>query len=116
MYSRLALHSVWAACNLDVGSDYTDSERFTDSSEPDLKRGKNVQGLIEMPTQALRGILNLKRCVLMESERGCLWMCYSKEREVHQKQLVRANSPVISVALSSHCSPLHLGWFSANCR
>ncbi len=66
MYSRLSLSTlfVWAACNLDVrqtvGGDHTDSEEFRDASEHDLLRRKNTQGLIEIPTQALRGTLNMQ--------------------------------------------------------
>lgn len=55
---------MWAACNLDVrqtvGRDHTDGEGFRDASEHDLERGKSVQGLIEIPTQSLRGTLNMQ--------------------------------------------------------
>lgn len=43
-----------------VGGDHTDSEGFRDASEHDLLRGKKTQGLIEIPTQALRGTLNMQ--------------------------------------------------------
>ena len=35
-------------------------EVFRDVSEHDLERGKNTQGLIEIPAQALRGTLNMQ--------------------------------------------------------
>lgn len=44
-----------------VGGDNTAGEGFRDASEHDLQRGKkNTQGLIEIPTQALRGTLNMQ--------------------------------------------------------
>lgn len=75
MYSRLSLSvstlSVWAACNLDVRQAVITQRG---SGMPlNTRRGKNTQGLIEIPTQALRGTLNMQVRVRKRTHRVGEW-------------------------------------------
>lgn len=73
MYSRLSLStlSVWAACNLDVRQ--TVITQRGSGMPLNMQRGKNTHGLIEIPTQAIRGTLNMQVRVCKRTHRVGEW-------------------------------------------
>lgn len=60
MYSKLSLCGGRPVIWMFVSRQWSDGKAFRDASEHDLERGKNTQGLIEIPTQGLRGTLNMQ--------------------------------------------------------